>query len=266
MPRTMRIAVTVLALAASASAVAEPGDVHPVVFGDLGYLLGGSAKGAWLPAGEVAPKLAGGEIYRHYSLNAALGSGDGPAPKSHGEPCSDTMLVEMLTPEGDFVVSVSADWNALPRVPRTQGTNQKVYDEAVAAYLKENGVDPSAVNLTRVIRIDLDGDGTEEVLIAATHYREQVPVDAFAGDYSVVLLRKLHDGEVHTVAIAVEGYGKDAHNSAPTWYEIAAVLDLDGDGVMEIVVRSEYYEGDGAAVVEIRGLEAKAVLWAGCGA
>ena len=53
MPRTMRIAVTVLALAAATPAVAGDGSVHPIVFGNTGALLGGSADGARLPAGEV---------------------------------------------------------------------------------------------------------------------------------------------------------------------------------------------------------------------
>jgi hypothetical protein len=62
-----------LAAAAPAVAPADDGSSHPIVFGPYGYLLGGSARGAWLPAGEVAPMLKGGERYRHYGEEGALG-------------------------------------------------------------------------------------------------------------------------------------------------------------------------------------------------
>ena len=47
---------------------------------------------------------------------------------------------------------------------------------------------------------------------------------------------------------------------------MVAVLDLNGDGRMEIVTYGRYYEGDWFDVFDLEGLAAKKVLTAGCGA
>ena len=44
-----------------------------------------------------------------------------------------------------------------------------------------------------------------------------------------------------------------------------AVLDLNGDGVMEIVVSGRYYEGDWIAAYKAEGNEITKIFSAGCG-
>ena len=64
------------------------------------------------------------------------------------------------------------------------------------------------------------------------------------GSYSMVLLRRLVAGKVETQLVEGEFYSKayengtddDASFNAPNVYKVIAVLDLDGDGKMEIVV------------------------------
>jgi hypothetical protein len=47
---------------------------------------------------------------------------------------------------------------------------------------------------------------------------------------------------------------------------VVAVLDLDGDGKMEIVVGSRYYEGEGTTIYKCDLKKVEAVLEVGCGA
>ncbi len=268
----MTLAIRTLALAcalAAAAPVAAPagdGSTHPIVFGPYGYLIGGSANGAWLPAGEVAPMLRGGERYRHYGEEGALGEGDGSAPVSQGDPCPDTMLVEMQMPEGISFVSVAGGWNALPRIPKYTDVNQRAYRKAAAAFLKGHGIADPEVELSQVIRIDLDGDGTDEVLVSGTRQVSDSPGGVRPGDYSFVFLRKLVGGKVRTVPVVTDIHPDPKPHSFSYRLDVVTVLDLNGDGTMEIVTSSEYYEGVAVAVLTVDGLDVKQVLIEGCGA
>lgn len=255
--------------AVAGGAPAGEADVHPVVHGDSSTLLGGSADGAWLDAGKVAPRLRGGELYRHYGLFYQLGAGDGPAPQSTGDPCSETMLVEMLLPSGDTIVSVAGEWNAMPRVPKSLNPEQPVYRKAVAEWLVGAGMTNLIVELEQIIRVDLEGDGVDEVLLTANHRaprRDENDFGAMAGDYSFVLLRRLRDGKLETLTLSSDVHADPRPGDINYFYRLAAVLDLNGDGVMEIVVEDGYYEGEGVGVITVESGEPEMVLHAGCGA
>jgi hypothetical protein len=49
-------------------------------------------------------------------------------------------------------------------------------------------------------------------------------------------------------------------------YEVAAVLDLNGDGQMEVIVHGGYYEGSGSDVFRLIGNKVDNVFGCGCGA
>jgi hypothetical protein len=72
-------------------------------------------------------------------------------------------------PEGG-VIRLAAPWNALPRKPRIADTTQQVYVDAVRDFLKTKGIEQPKVKIDNILRVDLDGDGEDEVLISATNY------------------------------------------------------------------------------------------------
>ncbi len=125
----------------------------------------------------------------------------------------------------------------------------------------------------KILRVDLEGDGTEEVLINATRVQRwesgSISASSDAGDYSVVLLRKLIRGRVETIVIDEEYHpkaGRQEDEGPPNEYTLNSVLDLNGDGRMEIIVRGGYYEGDWKTAYSIQGRKAVALFGCGCGA
>ena len=68
------------------------------------------------------------------------------------------------------MIALAAPWNALPRKARDPGCDQQVYVDAARDFLKTKGIEKPKVKIDNIIRVDLDGDGEEEVLISATNY------------------------------------------------------------------------------------------------
>jgi hypothetical protein len=242
-------------------------ELHPVIEAETGFLLGSARKGKWLDAAKTAKALRGGEKYRLYGAEGAKGTVKGGKPKSEGEPCPDVFVVPF---EGkrDAAIGIAADWNALPRIPSFASTTQPAYLAAARQFLQSKGIKNPDVKLTRVIRIDLEGDGAEEVIVSATNYfsKDGVPSEAPAGSYSFVLLRREVKGAVKTMLIAGEFYPKAKNFNAPASYEVLALLDCDGDGAMEVIIEAEYYEGGWTTVHRCTPQKIEEVARVACGA
>ena len=80
-------------------------------------------------------------------------------------------------------------------------------------FLEARRMSDPKVKITRILRVDLDGDGEDEALINATNYFTkdgEVPMDTAApGSYSIVLLRRVVAGKVETGLVAGEFYPKE---------------------------------------------------------
>jgi hypothetical protein len=229
--------------------------------------------GKWLEADAVKTMLKGGERYRLYTLTKTVGDIVGGKPESMGEPCSETQGVK-FTVQTEPGVAVGGDWNALPRVPRVMSTNDAVYRRLVAGILRKHGFARPKVNITQVIRIDLDGDGREEVLLSATHLAgglggpdSGMAIHAKPGDYSFVLLRKIVGGKVRDIPLVEEYFPRKTSDPwTPNQHKVAAVLDLNGDGRMEVILHGAYYEGSWSTVFRLDGDKVENVFGCGCGA
>jgi hypothetical protein len=235
-----------------------------------GYLLGGWSKDGWLQDKAAATLLRGGEKYRIFNLSGEAGIAIGSLPFPLGkenEPCHDTLAISFADPLEikDGLVALGASFNALPRIPKLLSTEQQVYKDAAAAILREKGIAHPQIRLTQVIRVDLEGDGSEEVLVSATYYARGLSPSASPGDYSLVFLRRAVGGKVVTRLIAGDFFPKGLKFGAPGEHWVGAVLDLNGDGVMEIILFGRYYEGDWVAVYRVEGDKIIKTLSAACG-
>jgi hypothetical protein len=248
-------------------------DLHPIVEVQSGYLFGAISDGKWIKADETAKSIGDETTYRVYGLTEALGDAKGGKPKPpEGLPCEDTLTVSLEPKPENGVIAIAAQWNALPRKPKVIDTTQKAYVDAVRDFLKTKGIEQPKVKIDNILRVDLDGDGEEEVLISATNYfSKRLPMRSPAGSYSMVLLRRVVAGKIETQLVEGEFHpkayvSKEASFDAPSSYKVIATLDLDGDGKLEVVVSSDYYEGEQMTIYGYDPKKAEALLTVECGA
>src|SRR6266536_6339676 len=91
-----------------------------------------------------------------------------------------------------------------------------------------------------------------------------------ARSYSMVPLRRVVAGKVETHLIEGEFHPKtyirkEDSFDAPNAYKVIATLDLDGDGKMEVVVASNYYEGEEITLYHCDQKKAESLLSVSCG-
>ncbi len=258
-----------LALLCGANALlANAADFHTIVEAQSGILLGASDGAKWVKAESAAKLLPAKQDFRLFDLTGEIGKAEGGKAAPDDQVCPDTFIVP-LTPTAERpAIALAAAWNPLPRKPQRADVTQQGYLDATRVFLESRGLKNPAVKIKQIIRIDLEGDGEEEVLISATNYLKDgdgVLSSARAGAYSCVFLRRVAKGKVQTQFIAGEFYPKAKTFNAPNEYKIGAVLDLNGDGVMEVVVESAYYEGGSTSVYRCTETKVTEILSAGCG-
>ncbi|CAM3656645.1 hypothetical protein [Deinococcus frigens] len=255
--------------------------IHAPGDGDRAQLLGAAAGGRWLTVKEAAPRLKGQERYVRRSLGGPAIPVTGGLPESYGEPCVDAygVPVKPANSSNQFQVFTAAALNARPRPVTALPTGNAIYRQIVRAELIKRGVKNPIVQLVGLTRTDLDGDGTQEVIIEAAHFAGRSgpypPGIGQPGDYSIVLLRHVVRGQVLTVTLGVDIAPQtplkpdDSFETRPlaNMIRLAGVADLNGDGRMELILFGAYYEGSSYSVQEwtpARGLT-PTPLETGCG-
>ncbi|HSJ85486.1 MAG TPA: hypothetical protein VLA91_16920 [Acidimicrobiia bacterium] len=216
-------------------------------FGALGWWDGSG----WVQveSGTALP-VAGGEDYQvaFVGLEATI-SGGGPTTLC--EPL-DNPGVELENElvlgdwPGPLGVAVSAPWILVPHLVE-EIEDDGTYAAFASELLAERGLDVPEPAIKQLLQVDLEGDGVNEVLVVA----EDVSAGLFAedGDYSIAFMRRTVQGDVRT-AILGESVVVTAASPVVNSYSVGAVADLNGDGRMEVVLSTAYYEGVGVDVWE----------------
>lgn len=243
------------------------GPLYPVVDAELGYLLGGTHNGRWIDAHTYAAYLQDTERpYNIYTLAGARGVVTGSPPVAPGGICSQPLVT--FNPSHDLAgaIALVATWDAAPRLAQPLPPDTAVYREVIAMLLQEQGVAEPEVQISSIQRVDLEGDGRDEVLIIASRLMAGTGAPpAAAGDYSLVVLRKvIDDTAVTTIPLALNVYPEAKDLAYPSQYRILGLLDLNGNGRLEIVVEADRYEGHLVTVYEVTPSGAQPVLQGGC--
>jgi len=234
------------------------------------YVIGGWSNGRWLNSEVTGKRLTAPRTsYRVFNLNGTAGEVFAAAAAPDMDVCPDVWL-QKITPQPDLekkAIGVNAAWDPMPRKAKSADTTQDLYVDAVRELLKAKGIADPKVKITQLLRIDLEGDKEDEVILSATNYSNAGEVIApKAGDYSFVALRRLVKGKVQTQIIGGDFYTKVDENSAPDTYKIAGFLDLNGDGKLEVIIHTTYYEGGGIQVWQLQNEKLVRVLRVDCGA
>lgn len=241
--------------------------LNPIVDVQANWLLGASSGARWIDAATAAPLLPDSQNYQIFPTLGKPSQATATKPMSDKEPpCPDLYTVKLQPePSKSGVIGLAAGWNPQPH-PVTE-VKPDMYHDSVAQVLRENGVANPNVRITRALQADMDGDGKQEVVLSATYRATQEPgpiPSATSGDYSLVLL--LHDASNQKpTLVASDIYSKSVEFAAPLEFHIPGIFDLNGDGTMEIVLSSAYYEGASTGVYALRDGKVEVVLETGCG-
>lgn len=240
--------------------------VVPIIELKSGGLLGGVENGKFLDAKSTFGKLNGKQSFSIFGITGKTGelTATIEAPDA---PCEEFYYAKTeLERQQGIGIGTGRAWNPVPRAARAINLNDKTYLTIVSGILRAKGLPKSKAVIEQAVKVDLDGDGTDEVVLTASNYGGKIAPSAKAGDYSFVLVRKIVGGKAKNIMLAEEYIKRNIEFGAPSRFEISAIADLNGDGKMEIVQFGEYYEGSGAGAFEItdKAVEIKA-LETNCG-
>ena len=248
------------------------GTISPIYFGIFHdfILLGAYSSGQWLQAEDVYGLLYEDAVYDFYFDREYIGAGTAHVrqPVRFGPPgyCNyipvDQSVMGGEPPSFALRQGQSAALRPVEEIP----VDTPLYVDAVAEWLTLQEVPAPTVKITRILRVDLEGDGADEVLVSASYFLEESGHMVVVGDYSLVLMRKVIGGQVYTVPLVQDVYyGTTPILRFPPAYYLDNVFDLNGDGRYEIIVAGTWWEGSGYYVYEARGINTMEVLRLMCG-
>ncbi len=120
--------------------------------------------------------------------------------------------------QGGLEVGVTGTWDVTPRVAQEIPTDHATYVEAIESWLVGQNISEPVVEISQILRVDIEGDGTEEVLISASHFVEATGHSVEYGDYSLVIMRKVVGNSVVTVPIVADYYYQEVEVQFPYTY------------------------------------------------
>jgi hypothetical protein len=179
--------------------------IVPIVDMRYSVLLGGVENGKWVKPEKVIPTLKDQTEFVIAGLKGVEEGGvtTGKKREIQDDVCDTNYQTFELDLESKNGVAIGSNgkWNFVPRIPQEISTTSKEYQTIVSEYLKTNKITKSPVKITQGFRVDLDGDGTDEVILSATFYKKGDFENQTIGDYSFVLLRKIVNKKVQHILI-----------------------------------------------------------------
>jgi hypothetical protein len=254
----------------SSESTSKPTDFSPILYGGKFYqtsfflLLGGVTRETWLAPDVSVARLSGEVTYSlHTLMQASKYFVWGKAPEFSPICKMYSVGTDAALDEAGFVGVVDS-WEITKRTVTELSTDGQVYHQAVTDWLRTEGVPAPQVDSIHVYRVDIEGDGIDEVFIHATHLDESQHTTK-AGDYSVILMRQVVGNEAVTKLVVGDIYrSQDLEITYPRTYTLANFIDLNQDGVLEVVVDIQKWEGFGARIFQIDGQDVIQTLSAEC--
>jgi hypothetical protein len=244
-----------------AEAVA-PATTAPIATGDgtdpTGPFVGPSGIVGWWSGTAWVPRPEGEAPDGGVVLTVVGMSGE--ARTAEGETVPEDCAAQEGTAGADVAVDLGGDGGAPPPIgvagvaepqPRpveTFSSPAPTYLQAAAEVARQLGAG-TPPTVTQVVRSDLDGSGTFEVVVAAEHVAD--PGRPAAGDWSVVFLRRVVGNEVATHVLASSSVDAGGGPAGFDRIRLSALADLNADGQMELVLDGRSADGRWTAIHEL---------------
>ena len=216
-----------------------------------------------------------GDLYRVLrsgSPTSIAVPGTAPAegcPPTPGYAAEITIEDPMFNADGwpyTYPIAISSNWDLTPHDVESLSLESEIYKGFASEVLADLEIFDADPNLITLVRADLEGDGIDEVIVGAERITGSL-ISPSPGDYSILFLRKIIDGEVIQQLISGDVQVGEVSGML-NFSRLIAVADLNGDNRMEIAVQYGYYEGSSTGILEykndVEGLQL--VLGVGCGA
>jgi hypothetical protein len=242
-------------------------EIVPILNTKVNGLLGGIQNGKFVDAKTTFAQLKGKRSYGIYDTIQKIATIEIEV-QAPSEPCEDFYpLNYSLDDVEGIAIGTNPGWNLQPRAAKVIDLNNPAYIKAASDALRTKGIINKAPKIRDALRVDLEGDGQEEVLINVTSYGEGIQPRAKRGDYSFILLRKIVGGKVRNTIVTGDFVKKNIMFGAPSKFEISSIADLNGDGKLEVIIYGAYYEGHWIETYEMKDskLADIKVLNVGCG-
>jgi len=238
------------------------GTFSPVFYGQGPFLLLGGVKTdhGWLSGEQAAQFIFNEMSYDFFNPHGSMQM-QGRAPVYDPVCRNHLMQSSVVLPES--MVGVVSGWLPQKRENKDLATEDASYLQAVTEWFRSQGNTPAEIHITRILQVDMEGDGVNEVLLSASYFKEKLALLTETGDYSVVLLRKVIGNQVVTIPLVQDYYVSSVPQfevSYPNTYTLVEAVDLNGDGTLEVIVDVRRWEGWGAIVYRVDGQNVREVM------
>lgn len=253
-----------------------PKIIYPVMDATQGCLMGGVYDRLTYSPDTCAMRLTGKENYKIYDINGYVREMSLNKPDTLGEPCPENYNYESeelitknpleITDGESFLIGLACPWEPMPRIPKKAEVSKK-YKKIVSNFLKSIRMPKTRIKIQKIYKIDLEGDGPVETLIEATYYKNDESIEVFKGDYSMVLLLRKNLGQTEKILLLGDFIRtkEDAEFQIPYYNKIHSIADVNGDGVMDMIIDSSYYEGEFCTVIAFIDGYLESIMGCGCG-
>ncbi|HMD80073.1 MAG TPA: hypothetical protein VKE92_02120, partial [Anaerolineales bacterium] len=243
----------------SPTAIVWPTDFSPVMYGGNRYgmsvflLLGGVSTNEWLVPEASVTRYGGEATYSLHTLTQISKYFISGKVPQFSYTCGNYFIHTDPGLDEPGFVGVADGWNVTKREVVELSADGHLYQQAVIDWLTAMGVAALKPSTLQAFRVDIEGDGVDEVFISATHLDDPQHKPK-AGDYSIVLMRKVIGNDAVTKFVVGDHYNSQQPEMGyPRTYTLANFIDLNQDGVLEVIVDIQKWEGFGASVFQVNG-------------
>ncbi len=126
---------------------------------------------------------------------------------------------------------------------------------------RDYGIVKPKIGKIEAYSVDLDGDQESEFIVSARYFESDVQESSNAGEYSMVFVKRGKEIQF----VSSNFYPNDGNYNLPVSHKLTGIMDINGDGKMELVVRSRNKEGSQTSIYHIHQNRAVLLFFCSCG-